>query len=134
MRDPRHVTLRLMPFLRRSSLLAACLFCAHCGGNPSEPTAPAAATITITTTGVVPKEITVPSGSRVLFVNNDSQSHAMSSDPVQVHNDCPGINAVGTLPPGQSKSTSLLTTVRTCGFHDHTREFEEAWKGRIIVN
>jgi hypothetical protein len=123
-----------MRLSQASGLVVACVLLAHCGGNPSEPTETAAATITITPTGVVPKEVSIPSGNRVMFVNDDTQTHAMSSDPVQVHNDCPGINAVGTLSPGQRKATSVLTTVRTCGFHDHTREFEEAWKGRIIVN
>jgi hypothetical protein len=65
--------------------------------------------------------------------NSDARPHAMSSDPVQVHTDCPPINDVGTLAPGQSRSTSVLTSARTCGFHDHTNEFDSTWKGRIIV-
>jgi hypothetical protein len=41
----------------------------------------------------------------VLFVNNDVRPQAMSSDPITVHTDCPAINDVGTLAPGQSRST-----------------------------
>lgn len=52
---------------------------------------------------------------------------------MQVHTDCPPINDVGTLAPGQSRSTGVLTSARTCGFHDHTNEFDNTWKGRIIV-
>jgi hypothetical protein len=83
--------------------------------------------------GLVPNEVRIPVGGKVLFVNEDSRLHAMSSDPVQVHTDCPAINDVGTLAPGQSRSTGALTVARTCGFHDHTNEFDDTWKGRIIV-
>ena len=36
------------------------------------------------------------------FVNNDSRSHEMFSDPHPEHTDCPEINQVGFLSPGQS--------------------------------
>jgi plastocyanin len=102
------------------------------GGSPSSPSG-AAATVTITATGVSPVEVRIAAGGRVQFVNNDSRPHAVSSDPLQVHTDCPAINDVGTLSPGQSRSTGVLSAVRTCGFHDHTNEFDDRWKGRIII-
>src|SRR4026209_1272509 len=97
------------------------------GGGASSPTSPstggggstASATITITASGVSPKSVTVAPGSRVLFVNNDSRSHEMDSDPHPEHTDCPPIDQVGFLAPGQSRETGNLNTVRTCGFHDH---------------
>src|SRR5262249_55119393 len=106
-------------------LLAAC-------GSPSSPSG-GNATITITQTGISPVEVRVPVGGHVSFVNNDVRSHAMSSDPIQTHTDCPAINDVGLLNPGQSRSTGALTTARTCGFHDHTNELDPTWKGQIIV-
>jgi hypothetical protein len=90
-------------------------------------------TITITASGVSPVEIHVPVGSRVTFINSDVRLHAMSSDPIQFHTDCPAINDVGTLNPGQSRSTGVLTVARVCGFHDHTNELDPTWKGRIVV-
>jgi plastocyanin len=106
---------------------------AGCGG--SSPTTPSMsdATITITASGVSPAEVHIPVGGHVTFVNNDVRLHAMSSDPVQLHTDCPAINEVGVLNPGQSRSTGVFTAARTCGFHDHTNEFDDTWKGRIIV-
>jgi hypothetical protein len=105
-----------------------------CGSSPSGPgPTDAAATFTFTSTGVSPKEARVPFGSRVLFVNNDSQPHAVSSDPFNVHTDCPPVNEVGTLPPGQSRTTGRLQNIRTCGFHDHNNETDTRWAGRIIV-
>ncbi len=82
----------------------------------------------------------MPAGSRVLFVNNDSQRHDMACDPHPDHNDpeCSAINNVGALNPGQSRETGNLVVVRTCGFHDHdipppTQAAGNLWTGRIIV-
>jgi hypothetical protein len=77
--------------------------------------------------------VRVPFNARVLFVNNDSRPHAISSDPVDIHSDCPPLNDVGNLAPGLSRATGRLSNVRTCGFHDHNDETNPAWTGRIIV-
>lgn len=113
-------------------LVAGGLLVTHCGDSPSSPTG-AAATITLTPTGLTPAEVRVPAFSRVTFINNDVRPHAMNSDPITGHTDCPAINAVGTLAPGESRSTGTLAVPRACGFHDHENEFDAAWKGRIIV-
>jgi hypothetical protein len=113
-------------------LLICCALLLRCGGSPSAPSS-ADATITITAAGLVPTDVRIQVGGRVLFVNNDARPHAMSSDPLTVHTDCPPINDVGTLEPGQSRSTGTLTVARVCGFHDHINEFDNTWKGRITV-
>jgi len=102
-----------------------------CGGGPSGPTADV--TITVTESGVTPTEVRVAAGGRVTFLNNDARPHAMSSDPIQLHTDCPAINDVGFLNPGQSRATGALNVKRTCGFHDHTNESDPIFKGRILV-
>jgi plastocyanin len=89
--------------------------------------------VTFSDSGVTPTEVHIPAGGRVTFLNNDARPHAVSSDPITVHTDCPSINDVGTLNPGQSRSTGPLTVARTCGFHDHTNETDPRWKGRIVV-
>jgi hypothetical protein len=80
-----------------------------------------------------PKELIVPPGTRVLFVNNDSRRHDMSSDDHPDHQDCPAINQVGLLTPGQSRETGNLVIVRTCGFHDHEDADNPNLKGRIVT-
>lgn len=117
---------------------ALCLVLAACGGGnggsgtgPTPPTNPF--TFTITSSGVSPKEFTVSPGTRVLFVNNDTRRHDMSSDPHPEHSDCPEINAVSVLNPGQSRETANLNTVRTCGFHDHDLPDNNSLKGRIVI-
>ena len=115
-----------------AGIAAIAAMLAGCGGGPTSPSS-SDATITISGSGVSPVEVRIPVGGRVTFVNTDVRIHAMSSDPIQFHTDCPAINDVGTLNPGQSRSTGALTTARVCGFHDHTNELDPTWKGRIVV-
>jgi plastocyanin len=90
-------------------------------------------TITVTASGVSPKNIAVPLGTVVTFVNNDNQPHDISSDPHPQHTDCPDINNVGFLSAGQSRQTGALRTARTCGFHDHNQPSNNALQGTITV-
>ena len=94
-------------------VLAACG-----GGSPSSPSS-GGATITLTSAGVSAAQINVTPGTRVTFINSDTRSHNMTSDPHPEHTDCPEINAVGLLQSGQSRETGNLVSIRTCGFHDH---------------
>jgi plastocyanin len=90
-------------------------------------------TITIANNAVSPKTITVPRGTQVTFVNNDTQAHDMNSDPHPIHTDCPEINQVGFLVAGQSKQTGALNIARTCGYHDHNQDTVESLKGSIVI-
>ena len=87
----------------------------------------------ITSMGVTPRVVTVSRGSQVTFVNNDSRPHDMESDPHPEHTDCPEINSVGTLNPGQSRQTGNLNTARTCGFHDHLAAENGSLRGSIVI-
>jgi plastocyanin len=102
-------------------------------GNPSNPTPVATTTITITAAGANPQVITVPVGARVTFINNDSRSHEMHSDPHPNHGDCPPIDDVGFLAVGQTKLTGNMTVARTCGFHDHNLPDVANLRGQILV-
>ncbi len=117
-----------------SCLLVALAACG--GGSPAAPapTGDNANRIVIGATGAVsPSEIVVSQGARVLFVNNDSRRHLMVSDPHPEHTDCPEINSVGLLQPGQSRETGNLVVVRTCGFHDHENPDVAGLRGRIVI-
>ena len=122
--------------LRPALALAATL--GACGGGSDGPSAPSPADspyqITIGAGGAVsPAEIVVPQGARVLFINTHSQRHDMSSDPHPGHDECPAINTVGLLAPGQRRETGNLTVVRACGFHDHDDPGNNGLRGRIVV-
>jgi hypothetical protein len=109
-----------------------------CGGgdpptNPSPNPDPSQPTITITAAGVSPKELTINAGQRVLFVNNDARAHEMTSDPHPDHGECPAIDQVGFLNPGQAKETGNFVAAMSCGYHDHNLFTVVALQGRIIV-
>lgn len=118
---------------------AALLAAVACGSSSS--TSPStgggggtsANTFTISNNTVSPKTLTVQRGAQVTFVNNDSRNHNMTSDPHPEHTDCPEINQVGFLTPGQSRQTGNLVTPRTCGFHDHDNFTITGLQGSIII-
>ena len=92
-----------------------------------------ATTFLILNNAVCPTSLTVPRGTRVTFINNDSRAHEMNSDPHPEHTDCPEINQVGHLEPGQSRQTGNLVIARRCGFHDHINFNSAALKGSITI-
>jgi plastocyanin len=105
---------------------------ASCGSNPSAPSEPGA-TISIGSAGVSPTEVRIDAWGQVRFVNNDTEPHSIVSDPVDVHTQCPPINQVGVLQPGESRNTGTLNLPGTCGFHDHLNKANASWRGRIVV-
>jgi plastocyanin len=126
-----------------AAALAAAFFAAGCGGSDS--TGPSSGgnngggggsttttTITLTSSGASPRDITVAVGSRVTFINNDSQPHDMDSNPHPEHTDCPALN-VGFIAAGAQGISQNLTTARTCGFHDHNNSDNTATQGTIVV-
>ena len=133
--------------MRRMAAAAglAALLGAACGGGSStspSPTpspvsgspGPSGATITIgTNSAVSPSTVTINAGESVTFINNDSRSHEIASDPHPAHTDCPQMNALGVLSPGQTKNTNAFPTPRTCGFHDHGNPFNTALQGQVII-
>jgi hypothetical protein len=119
------------------------LVVASCGGNdgvpsPTNPSIscsnlPNATTILIASNAVCPQMLTVPRGARVTFMNNDNRAHEMYSDPHPEHTDCPELNQVGHLAPGQLRESGNLTAAGRCGFHDHLNAGIAALRGTIIV-
>jgi hypothetical protein len=103
--------------------------------GPPPPVVPTeGATIVLSGTGVAPRQVRVYQDSRVTFVNNDLVNHEIRSDPLHLHTDCPELNAVGYLVPGQSRASDPLRVARACGFHDHTREGDLAFHGTVFID
>ncbi len=126
-----------------AAVCALAVIVAACGGSASGPSGPSpsptpapsgvTSTITIESNAVTPKNITIARGSRVTFVNNDTQVHDMESDPHPAHTDCLEIAQVGFISPGQSRQTALLNTARTCGYHDHLADAATSMQGTITI-
>jgi len=131
------------------ALLAAATAAAlvSCGGGSSSPTGatqvispstgatgPSGATVTITAAGVSPSSVSITVGQSVTFINNDTRSHEMASDPHPTHGTCPGIeNGIGTLAAGQTKLTQGFSTAGTCGYHDHLNSSTASLMGTITI-
>jgi plastocyanin len=114
------------------------------GGNPGGPSGgpsvgstgsvgPIGATITIANGSVSPGSVTISVGQSVRFVNSDSRSHDMNSDPHPAHTDCPAIGNVGNLAAGQTKDTFGFSGAGSCGFHDHNDPDNAGLRGRITI-
>jgi plastocyanin len=114
--------------------------CGGGGSSPSNPSTPGTnppaggnLTVTISATGVSPRSLDVPMGGRVTFVNSDTRSHQIMSDPNPLHNDCPAINEIATIGPGQTRQTGSLDVRRTCGYHDHMNPGEATLRGALMI-
>ena len=103
-------------------------FILGCGGSSTpSSTAPTTGctpssspnTLVIQNNTICPQALTVTRGSQITVLNSDSRTHEMDSDPHPEHSDCPELNQVGFLSPGQSKQSGNLNTARRCGMHDH---------------
>jgi plastocyanin len=124
------------------ALLTALAAGACGGGGGSSPSTPSGGanppsggslTVTISAAGVSPRNLQVPLGGRVTFVNNDTRTHQIMSDPNPLHNDCPAINAIATIGPGETRQTNSLDVRRTCGYHDHMNPSETAMQGGLMI-
>jgi plastocyanin len=124
--------------------VALAVVVAGCGdyNSPTEPArppvsgtpGPVGATVTIGANGAVsPGSVTISVGQSVAFVNNNTRRHDMTSDPHPTHTDCPQMNAVGFLNPGQTRNTNAFPTARTCSFHDHDDPDNASLRGQIVI-
>jgi len=116
-------------------IVCSALFAAACGsGSYSSPSMSGVSTATITIAGgaVSPSSVTIARSYRVMFINNDTVAHTMASDPHPADTDCPALN-IGTISPGQSRESGVLSVARVCGFHDNDNPDNAALKGTVTV-
>jgi len=143
------VTLGNRMIIAHITVMGALVAMAACGGSsPSGPSGggnsvvvsstgsvgAVGATITIGANGTVsPSSVTVSVNQSVTFINSDSRSHDMESDPHPAHTACPSIANVGLLQPGQQKTTFGFANAGSCGYHDHNDSGNSGLQGRITV-
>ena len=118
-----------------AALIAACSSSSSSdGGNPTGPSPDTGVpTVTVTAAGVSPKEVRIPVGGRVRFVNNDTVNRQVNSNPFPTHDGCPPINEVDVMTPGQAKMTGELSFEGACGFHEHLTEDNPDFRGVIVI-
>ena len=132
-----------MSALRIAACLTLAVLSGACGSGSSSGTSPSpsptcsslpnATTILIVNNAVCPQALSVSRGTQVTFINNDTRAHEMNSDPHPEHTDCPELNQVGHLEPGQSRTSGNLNIARACGFHDHINSSTRSMQGTITV-
>ena len=116
---------------------------AACGGGslstasptPSGGCTPSSspATLVIQNNTICPSTLTVARGTQITILNSDSRTHTMNSDPHPEHTDCPEINQIGFLNPGQSHQSGNLNVARKCGLHDHDAPGVAALQATITI-
>jgi plastocyanin len=130
-------TLLLGAFAAITVTIAVTLPACGGGGYPS-PSAPSGgatvgATVTLTANGVSDASPRIAVGQKVRFTNNDSRLHTLYTTPHILHSDCPALNEIGTLQPGQSGESGVLNERRGCGFHDHSNPDDMRFRGQVLV-
>lgn len=83
-------------------------------------------------TGPNPREITIGVGEFVSFMNHESEPFAVAGGAGPSQADCPEINAVGLLGPGEIRSTAPFPAAKTCDYHV-PRGQAVLFGGRIII-
>lgn len=86
-------------------------------------------TITITSSGFSPQQLTVKAGDTVTWINNDSNDQQVNSVPHPSHTNYPPLNTIGLLKPGEKKSLSFPAT-GTYKYHDH---LNPSLSGSVVV-
>ena len=112
-----------------------------CGSSTSNSTSPSGsctpssspATFVLMNNTVCPTTMTVPRGTQITISNQDSRTHEMDSDPHPEHTDCPELNQIDFLNPGQARQSGNLNIARNCGFHDHGNPDNAAIKGSVTI-
>lgn len=138
---------QIVMFVLAIVLCAFALWAIACGGGGSysgTPSTPSpspspgggsniGATVTLTSNGVSDASPRINSGDRVRFTNSDTRVHQILSTPHGAHNDCPGLNSIGTLSPGATGTSEPLSGSRGCGFHDHMNPDDQKFRGQVLV-
>lgn len=122
---------------REAAVCSILVFVTACGSgggrSTTGPSAPSEPIVNVTARGFEPPGVTVAVGGRVRFQNFDDRPHSIASNPIETHTDCPPINEVGLLSPGQVKTTGAFPEARTCGYHDELSEGRTLLTGTITI-
>jgi plastocyanin len=85
--------------------------------------------VSITANGFEPNTILVSAGTKVTWVNRNSEPHWVASNPHPDHSDLPGLDSEEPLGPGESYSYVFKDSGRF-GYHDH---LNPETNGTVIV-
>jgi plastocyanin len=128
---------RIIGFPSLAGMALAAIAASSCGST--DPTSPSTETvhtfpqtIMIMEAHPVPEELTIAVGERVSFMNHDRTSYTVAGGREPARRDCPEIDVVGVLNPGDTRTSEPFTTAKTCDFHVG-RDQSALLAGRIII-
>lgn len=85
-------------------------------------------TVTVTASGFEPKTITIKAGDTVTWMNNDTKTHNVSSDPHPIHTTYTTLN-LGNFMAGKT-TTLTFPNKGTYQYHDH---LFPSFTGTVVV-
>jgi len=88
--------------------------------------------VSITASGVSPKNLTIRAGDTVRFRNESSVAIWPASDPHPTHTRCSGFDARRGLQLGEEYSLTF-STAKTCSYHNHLNPSDTAYQGSIVI-
>jgi hypothetical protein len=102
--------------------------------DPSQPRSIDAA-VSISAAGVDPQVLHLNSPVTVKFTNNDRAAHKFEPAPELGDGDCPEMNQLGTLEPGQIGNVAFTRLGGfICAFHDTAAPSNLAFKGLLVIH
>ena len=101
--------------------------------DPSQPRA-AVPAVSITAGGFNPQVLHVNYPVTVTFTNADTAAHTLESAPELNWDNCPEMNTVGTLKPGESKAVPFSEEDAVCAYHDVAKAAITAFQGYIAIH
>jgi len=90
--------------------------------------------VDITPTGVNPQVLHVDAPVTVTFTDTDRVAHKLEAAPELAYGDCPEMNGLGTLQPGQQRTVTLDQHGFICAYHDAARPTDMAFQGIIVLH
>jgi hypothetical protein len=88
----------------------------------------------ISAAGVSPDILHLDAPVTVTITNNDGAAHRLEPAPELGYGDCPEVNELGTLQPGQSGKVTITRALVICVFHDSAAPANQAFQGFIVVH
>jgi hypothetical protein len=102
--------------------------------DPSEPRSPNPA-MTVSAAGVDPQVLHLDSPVTVKFTNDDRIAHKFETALELGDGDCPEMNQLGTLEPGQIGTVAFTRAGGfICAFHDTAAPTNFAFKGLLVIH
>jgi hypothetical protein len=125
--------------MTRSAAMVVLVAGAGCGTGPSvvrpspEPTPLVEPVVTIEAKGVSPQVLHVGADTGITFVNRDTRSHEIRSDPHPAHTECALMN-LGPVAGGQSRETAKIAVGQGCGYHAEEDPASRAFQGFVLAH